>query len=281
MRRKRKIFTLVFTGVLLVTIGGVVVWQWNNIKALYLFLTYSEDNITEKLVQNEEAIESAMQKVPDITLRDLTDDERKMLDSGEISPEQAIQIILGQTDLGTGDSGAGITSAASTASGSQDSGGSLGVMGGESSTGLEGSTSSGGTGLSGTNTGETGTGGSGQTVGVSGEKTKLAELLASIYVLKADFINSIERLKNDAIDEYRALPEAERTNANKQKLGLKYLDLAGALEGDCDAQMNALLKLVESELNATGGDMSLVNDIKTIYANEKSLRKAEYLSAYK
>ena len=111
-------------------------------------------------------------------------------------------------------------------------------------------------------------------------QARLAEALAEVYVLKATFSNSLESLKDSAIAEYKELTDEERTRSAKLNLGFKYIGLAGDLESECDARMDVLLFTIEDALRATGGDLSLISDIRSIYNNEKSIRKAEYLSLY-
>ena len=54
-----------------------------------------------------------------------------------------------------------------------------------------------------------------------------------------------------------------------------------ALEGECDAQMDSLLSQINDELVRTGGDTSVVSQIKTAYQNEKSLTKSALMDKYK
>lgn len=240
MKTRTKILLSVL-GAFIIIVSVTAVFQWNNIKALIYYLRYSEEQITEFAQDNNELISSAMDKVPDLTIRDLTDDERKMLDSGEISTEEAVAFILGKNKT-------------VEAVEPVDSGKSADTL--PPDTDEE------------------------QVEDVDEEQTRVAELLAEIYILKARFASSLDGLKNSAAAEYKALPEDERTDSMKQTIGMKYLQLALGLEGECDGLMNNLLAEIETELKNTGGDLSLVSDIKTIYANEKSLKKAEYLSMY-
>ena len=57
-----------------------------------------------------------------------------------------------------------------------------------------------------------------------------------------------------------------------------YLDRANALEAQCDSQMDEIVTAMESLIRANGGDMALVDKVVYTYANEKSLKKAWYMS---
>lgn len=109
---------------------------------------------------------------------------------------------------------------------------------------------------------------------------ELAALIGQVYVLEASFSGSIDNLVNSAISEYKALPSEQHTDANKFSIGLKYLRIAGSMESSCDQQMATILSQIESVLVASGGDMKLLDEIKSAYANEKILKKDYYLSLY-
>ena len=238
-----KIF-LIILGVIVIAAAVFAIFQWNNIKALTYYLSYSKEKIADMSAQNEQAIAEAMSKVPDIIIRDLTEEERQKLRSEELSPDDVIELIIEDASIPLsaepygGDSQADDSQAAdsqvvdSQAIDSQ----------------------------------------------AADSQARLAELLAGIYVLRASFLGNLENLKSSAIAEYRALPSDGRGISAKLDLGLKYMGLANGLEGECDARMDALLAEIEDELRAIDGDLSLVSDIRSIYSSEKSIRKAEYLS---
>jgi hypothetical protein len=109
---------------------------------------------------------------------------------------------------------------------------------------------------------------------------KLAELVAEAYVLRTYYTNRLERMRVSALAEYSALSKEERTQSKKMDIGMKYAGLAGELEGDCDGKMNSLVARIEKELKLSGSDTSVINEIKFYYAEEKSLKKAYFLSLY-
>jgi DNA repair ATPase RecN len=237
---KRRIVLTVL--LILVSAAGFLVYtQWNNIRALTFFLLHDEEQIQEMLAQNAEAITHALEKIPDITVRGLTEDELKRLENNEITQEQAVLLILGHDDSPN-------EIVESTASG--------------------------------TETAANGTDTSPSANAAQAEISPLEALIAEIYLLQFFFMNELNRLSDEAKAEYSALNEAERTDANQQQLALKYMRKAADLEAICDGLLKDLLIRMEIELIAVGGDVSLINDINIIYANEKSLRKAEFLSTY-
>ena len=105
---------------------------------------------------------------------------------------------------------------------------------------------------------------------------ELAAMVGEIYALRTSFTGQLDQLANEAIAEYKAVPEAQR---DKQKSAImnKYVGRAGGLESSCDKQMNAILGRMKTHLKNTGGDVTLVKEIEKVYQNEKALKKAYYL----
>jgi len=51
-----------------------------------------------------------------------------------------------------------------------------------------------------------------------------------------------------------------------------------ALEKECDGEVSAVVSQLQVLLKESGEDQSLVDKVKTVYAEEKSLKKAYYMN---
>ena len=60
----------------------------------------------------------------------------------------------------------------------------------------------------------------------------------------------------------------------------KYICLGYALDGECNGKMESILSELQKELKRTGGDASLVSQIRSAYQTEKSLKKAAIIEKY-
>lgn len=109
---------------------------------------------------------------------------------------------------------------------------------------------------------------------------ELAKLIGQVYILEASFSGALENLVSGAIAEYKALPPEQHTDSTKWNIGIKYLGTATSMEASCDQQMATILSQIEGVLIASGGDMGLLDQIKSSYSNEKILKKNYYLSLY-
>lgn len=278
-RKKLKIPLIVLSSVLVLLIAGVI-WQWNNIEAVILYKSFSKKEIEEKLSSEKAEAENAISKIPG-GINDLTEDEKKKLISGAMTQEEAIKIIVERSKSSGTTQQPGASDIVKVTE--KPSSGASGSSGGTTNSG--GSTSSG-------NTGGTVVSSAPPKAepiptpsvtpvpALSPDEQRIKELVAKLYVLRAQYIDTLDKLIAQAKSEYLALPASERTSAGKQKVLLKYLGQASAMESSCDASVNELLAELSTLLQKTGGDMSLIDEIKKTYRQEKSLKKAAYISQF-
>lgn len=106
------------------------------------------------------------------------------------------------------------------------------------------------------------------------QPSRVDEIIAQIYVLRSGYTGKIDSLVGQALSDYRA------KKGTKSELMTKYIGLGYALEGECNGKMEALLSELQKELKRTGGDASLVSQIRSAYQTEKSLKKAAIIEKY-
>ena len=111
-------------------------------------------------------------------------------------------------------------------------------------------------------------------------REQLSRLIAEIYVMEAEYTDWLEKANQAAIDDFNALPEAERTTSNKFNIGMKYLSLAKDKEVEADAKMNELENNIRSVLQQLGEPTNLVDEIHSTYLAEKATKKAYYLGLH-
>lgn len=93
MSRKKRIICAVLCGVLL-CIGGLTVWQWNNIGALLSAVRFSQEELEEKLEQNNQNIKDAVESIPNVSIRDVTQEEKEALKEGTLTQEELTQSLI-------------------------------------------------------------------------------------------------------------------------------------------------------------------------------------------
>ena len=88
MKRWKKILLAVLAALILL-LGGLCLWQWNNIQALYAFLTKDSAQIAQDLEQKREEHHQAIADiVGDLTVSAPTTEQSDAILSGTLSPEQ-------------------------------------------------------------------------------------------------------------------------------------------------------------------------------------------------
>ena len=80
--------TLVGIGVL---IGGIVAWQWQNIRALSMAMNYSTEEIAGQIKAEKWSIESVLKDYDLEGVTDFTFEEEEAIRRGEITFEEAME----------------------------------------------------------------------------------------------------------------------------------------------------------------------------------------------
>lgn len=254
MKRRNKALLLGFV-VPVLLVAGLAWQQRDNLKALGDALRFTPEELEQQMAENQQRIRDAVDAVPDVAVRDVTEEERQALRDGSLSQEELVERLLGdgQTDQPEEALPASGGGQAVPETGQAESGG--GSAGSQSSqtAGQESATE-------------------------SGYRRELSALVARVLVLREQYTMALETMYDEARAEYHALPEDRRSKSDLMALARSYITRASDLEKECDGQMDEIVSAMGALLRENGGDMSLVDTVVYTYANEKSLKKSWYLS---
>lgn len=245
MKKTKKVLLCVLL-ILLAAVIGVCCWQWDNLMAVKMSLSHSREDIAGMMTDNDEKITQAAQKVEGITVRDLTDEEKQALRAGELDQEELLELLTTEETEEAGE-----TDLADTPSQSAPEP-AVSEPPAEPSAGNQEDTN----------------------------QKKLSKYLAEIYLMKAEYTAWLEDKNDEAIAEYSALDEPERTTAAKYSIGMRCMKEALEKEKECDARMAEMEQKILDLLTEMGEDTSLVDDIQTAYEEEKGLKKAYFLGLH-
>ena len=109
-------------------------------------------------------------------------------------------------------------------------------------------------------------------------ESQLQALIDRVYALRDEYVGALEAMERDAAEAYRNLPASQRTAKGKIEFASQYITRATELEKECDAKMDQLVAELKALLKKYGQSQDLVDTVIYTYANEKSLKKAWYLS---
>ena len=227
--------------VLALVLAGLAWRQQENLKAVRDALRYSREELEQQLADNQQTIRDAVDDAPEVSVREVTDEERQALRDGTVTREELIESLLNTEST----EAAGEPPVSST----------VPEQPVETAKPVE--------------------------LPKPAEQAyqrELSALIAKVYVLREEYTMALDDMYNAAKADYKALPKEKRTKRALMDLAGSYLDRASALEAQCDAQMDETVAAMEALIQTNSGDMTLVDQVVYAYANEKSLKKAWYLS---
>lgn len=270
--KKRRTGQIVFLCILLLLLAvlGGVVWRYRAGLAILIDnFGKSSEQVSAEREDYEKKTQALLDKLSGggITLAALSEADRARLKNGEITPAEAVAIIMGL---------AGSTAAESTAAPTEPP--SPGVTTVPAETTAPAATTAPVTPVGPATSDAT------TEVTVTAPATSTArpveDVISEIYLLRAEFLNKIDLMIADGTAEVEATPKEKRTLTFKIELMNRYMDRGNALEKECDARMELLLSELETALRQSGGDLSLIDEVRALYAQEKKLYKAELYQKY-
>lgn len=244
---KKVLCVLIVLMILLALLAGLAFWQRDNLQAVKDASKYTSEELEEKLAENQQIIQEAMDAHPDIVVRPITEEEKQGLLEGTLPREELIQQLLKPAEE--------VTEPKPESEPERES-----VTQNEAAPG---------------------------NTPVPTESPKpeednyqqeLSAIVAQVYVLQAEYTGVLEDMFESAKAEYLALEKEQRTKSNMLSIASKYLSKAYELEKQCDAEMDEIASSMASLIQANDGDMSLVDTVVYTYAKEKSLKKSWYMS---
>lgn len=250
---------------LAVSLAGLAWWQRENLKAVKAAAQHTSEELEEKLAENQQRIQEAVNAAPEITVREVTEEERQALRDGTMTQEELVERLLDIGGQEASQPAAGNTAPASgeaaLPASQQESGG---LQPAVSQSPVQEPSK--------------------PTPAESSKPTEntyqkaLSALIARVYVLREEYTLALDNMYASAKAEYKALPAEKRSKTNLAKMASGYLSKASALEKECDGKMDEITSAMEKLIKENNGNMGLVDTVVYTYANEKSLKKSWYLS---
>lgn len=94
MVKKRKILITILIA-LLIVIGAVAVWQFDNIKAGWLAMRYSPEELAGQIDDSDKVYDDILRKQPNLNLSELSPEDQQRLASGEMTADEAVLKMTG------------------------------------------------------------------------------------------------------------------------------------------------------------------------------------------
>ena len=276
IKRKKIALTVLIIFVLLLAI--LLIWQWDNVKALYMGLVETEETLSEKRAENDKIITDTLLQYPELNIRDMTEDEKKALEEGTLTREELLLILQGKGESSNEKEPTEPelpTEPEVPIEPTEPNEPEVPVEP------IEPELPTKPTEPQEPEKPEVPTEPTEPTQPtVQSVEERISTLVAEMYVLKAEFTSALKNLENTTLKDYAALSEAERTAEVKTSMMNKVLDTVAVMEKDCDTKVGKIIEELKALLKANSMDLSLVEAIEAAYKNEKTITKAEYINTY-
>lgn len=79
--------SLIILFVLVIIVSSLAIWQWKNIKSIYMGINESTDEISKRRNDNQKDLVESVNQYLDDGIRELTEEEKEKIESGEITAE--------------------------------------------------------------------------------------------------------------------------------------------------------------------------------------------------
>ena len=284
MRRWKKI---VLGVLLLLLLAGAALfwWQKENLKALKDGLQYSSEEIETKLQENQQTIKDAVDSRPEVVIRDVTDEERAALKDGSLSQEELIDRLI-NTETETSEAPQSPPKPEQTQQTETPSQQPAKPPAQEpvvekpveekpsvqSPVQLPAETPVQSPAQPPVQPPAE------QSAAEDEYKKKVSAIIAEVYVLREQYTIELDNMFDTAKAEYVAMSKAGTSKDKMISWATGYISKASNLEKSCDKKMDDVVLRLETLIRENNGDLSLVDTVVYTYANEKSLKKAWYMS---
>ncbi|MBR5554183.1 MAG: hypothetical protein IKV98_10115 [Clostridia bacterium] len=104
--------------------------------------------------------------------------------------------------------------------------------------------------------------------------------VAKLYIVKNRFVTELGSLEKRIKTQYGDLPKDQQVPTSRKEIAKQYISFVSSLELECDAEVDDILADLKAELAKAGGDVAIVDTVRSQYEEEKSLKKAYYLDVY-
>lgn len=241
---------------LIIVILGLIVWQWENINAIYMGVVSSEEKIEEKIQENKEKLAKQLEEDGVINSKaaaGLSKEDEEKIAKGELTVDEAVEKLFEpepepQQELNNNEDAAKDETTVSENANIQE---------------------------------EKQPEAKPQEQSVDEAKLKEKQLIETavkkMYTLKATFTQQLDEIEREAkITFYKGAQTMEKKLEIADALMPRFVEA----EKKCNAEVDAVLGELEKGLKEINGNVEVVKLIREQYDNEKQLQKSKYISKY-
>ncbi len=256
--KKTTIIVLSIVLIVLLGLGWFTYRQWNTISAFIDSVRYSNEELTQQLEDNKKKVDDFLAQEEDITVRDLTEEESKALNEGNLTEEEIIELLVG-TPTQQPTASPVVTEKPETTSKPEENTQQPIATPPQTATPAPQESS-------------------GQIV---------AKLIAKLYVQKSTYLNKLDVIEAEAREAYMNLPydfrqdnDETKLSDGKKQLLQKFLPIVASWETECDNVVGEIIDEIRAELKKSGKGTEIADTLYESYLNEKKTKKAYFINRY-
>lgn len=241
--KKRYIFLSILL-LIIIALGITVYLNFDNIVAIYEATQYTTEEIEQKIAENEKKAAEVLDKYTKTEIKPLSEEDAKKMADGELTEEEAVNLILGKTEPEQSSPTEEQQPTQSTVENNQQT--------------------------------------TEEVVEEENDEVeeKIGELVAKIYILKARYNDMIEKENYNVASDFYSLPKEEQTKERKYQMGLTFMNNLISLQKRCDGEMEVILSELAELLKNNDMSTELVDEIRKSYEEEKKSKKAYFVNKY-
>lgn len=255
MKKKILIGAAIFFGIVIIAAASVTVWQWRNIKALYVAVTTDEAVIDEKLRESDERFADDVKEYLQDNVRDFTEEELQQIESGEKSKTEILAKIISESIN-------------------------------EESTAVETENQNA---LGPVSSGQNVSGGSSNTQSQQPEQPKetaeqiVARHVANLYAYQNEFESRVSELAGTVtayMHSYKTANPGITWHDAKVATVQRFMTSATSIESECYSKVDGEVAQLKAELKAIGADTAIADTVAASAENQMELKKSKLMSQY-
>ncbi|MBQ4109308.1 MAG: hypothetical protein IJC74_00335 [Clostridia bacterium] len=288
---KKKILIVVLVVIVaILTVVGILAWKnKSTIEAVIMSQNMTQDEIKEEIVISEKKVDEILEKYLHVLPRELTEEERRKVDSGEVSLYEVVGEIYKETE-GNGSSETAekenVTKDAKNnevnSNLNKDTKDTSNTSDNKKNTAKADNKKSDNNQTK-NNSQKNETQASNQTAGNNSAAVDsvVSQYIGRLYALEGQVASQASGLISAAKSEYIAAAKStpkEQRAALKASIISKYMGQALSIESSVDSQVSAIIGELRSYLAANGRSTSIADEMYSTYVSKKSAMKAMYMS---
>lgn len=239
MKKVLKIIIVVFA-VIIVAVGAVAAWQYQNIKSIVHGVRQNVDEIKAEQAANSEKLVSEINEYMDDSLREPTDEEKDLVEKGETTFIELYAKIISEKTNKEITYNSDNKKFEETTKKEEN----------------EKNTES------------------------SDKDAIVSKYIGRLYALEASFEARSEALISEASAYFSSEKRNMDWGAAKSKVIAAYTPRVRAIQSECDAAVNAVIAELSEELKKIGADTGIIKTIQGTYEKEKQLKLSYYANKY-